>query len=140
MSYYNDNFDPTLDNDLDAKTSDYNNDGHGGHGGNLGDLCKFNTSYIDLVGKKRKYTLEYYKSGGVGSLIKNAITGVKYKNMYVGSLSENKFFKYTLFPTANKSVCHSLFYESPEQFETHQHLKLSDATIHSWYNKQKLNK
>jgi hypothetical protein len=138
MSYYNDNFDPTLDNDLDAKHSDYN----GGHsnGGNLGDLCQFNTSYIDLLGKKRKYTLEYYKSGGVGALIKNAITGVKYKNMYVGSLSENKFFKYTLFPTSNKSVCHLLFYETPEQFETHQHLKLSDATIHSWYNKQKLNK
>jgi hypothetical protein len=127
MSYYNDNFDPTLENDIDTKHTEYNNNV------GVGDLCKFNTSYIDLLGKKRKYTLEYYKAGGVGTLIRNAMTGVKYKNMYVGSLSENKFFKYKL-------STHSLFYETPEEFETHQHLKLSDATIKGWYDKQKLNK
>jgi hypothetical protein len=103
-------------------------------------LCKLNTSYIDLEGKKRKYTLEYYKSGGVGSLIRNAITGVKYKNMSVGSASESKFFKYNLFPSTNKDCSHVLFYETPEQFEAHQHLKLSDATVQRWYDKQKLNK
>lgn len=133
MSYYNDHFDPTLENDFDTKNPEYNNT-------NVGDLCQFNTSYIDLLGKKRKYTLEYYKSGGNGSLIRNAVTGVKYKNMYVGSLSENKFYKYNLFSTTNKEVCHSLFYETPEQFEAHHHLKLSDATIKRWYDKQKLNK
>lgn len=133
MSYYNDNFDPTLENDIDEKPTQYNS-------GYAGDVCKFNTTYIDLEGKKRKYTLEYYKSGGVGSLIRNAITGVKYKNMFVGSLSENKFFKYNLFPSANKECCHLLFYENPEQFEFHQHFKLSNSTIQNWYDKQKLNK
>ena len=130
MSYYNDNFDPTLENDIDCTPSKYNNY-------TLGELCKIDTSYIDLAGKKRKYTLEYYKSGGVGSLIKNAVTGIKYKNMYVGSSAETKFFKYNLHTTSeNKKICHLLFYETPEQFESHQHLKLSDETIKAWYLKQ----
>lgn len=133
MSYYNDIFDPTIENDLDTiPTENYTN--------SLGDLCKFNTSYVDLLGKKRHYTLEYYKSGGVGTLIRNAITGVKYKNMYVGSISENKFFKYKLSSTTNKDFCHLLFYETPEQFESHHHLKLTDATIKGWYEKQRIHK
>ena len=132
MSYYNDNFDPTLENDIDTTNTPETN-------GNVGDLCKFNTSYIDLMGKKRKYTLEYYKSGGVGTLIRNAITGVKYKNMYVGTISENKFFKYKLSSSTNKDSYHLLFYETPEQFEAHQHLKLSETTVNGWYQKQKLN-
>lgn len=133
MSYYNDIFDPTQENDIDTPITDYNNSIGG-------DVCKLNTSYIDSLGKRRKYTLEYYKSGGVGSLIRNAVTGIKYKNMRVGSLSENKFFKYNLSSTTNKELCHVLFYETPEQFEAHQHMKLSDATINAWYSKQKLNK
>jgi hypothetical protein len=126
MSYYDDIFDPTLANDLDApikKTKDEPENG----------FYTERRSYIDSYGVKRKYVLEYYVSGEVGTLIRDAISGVKYKDMYVGSLNENKFFKMKMM---NGTKTFTLFYSSPQDYELHQHVKLSPFTIQKWNEKQ----
>jgi hypothetical protein len=126
MSYYDDIFDPTLANDFDAPIKKTNDDPENG-------FYTEKKSYIDTYGKKRKYILEYYVSGEVGSLIRNAVSGVKYKDMHVGSFHEHKFFKIKLM-NGNKSF--TLFYESPQEYEIHQHHKLSSFTIQKWNEKQ----
>lgn len=126
MSYYDDIFDPTLANDLDPpikKTTDDSDNG----------FYTEKKSYIDAYGIKRKYMLEYYISGEVGSLIRDAISGVKYKNMYVGSANEDKFFKIKMVH-GTKSV--TLFYSRPQDYEIHQRVKLSPFTIQKWNEKQ----
>ena len=95
-------------------------------------LNKIKKSYIDNTGKKQFYTLEYYFNGDVGSQIRNAITGVKYKNCFVGTKSECQLFK-TIMPTMNNSSKpHILFYNSPHEYETHQCVVLSEKTIQRW--------
>ena len=126
MSYYDDIFDPTLSNDLDAPVKKTNDDPENG-------FYTEKKSYIDSYGVKRKYVLEYYVSGDVGSLIRDAISGVKYKDMYVGSSNEDKFFKIKL-THGTKSV--TLFYLTPHDYEMHHHLKLSPFTIQKWKEKQ----
>jgi hypothetical protein len=98
-------------------------------------LNKIKKSYIDNNGKKQFYILEYYFNGDVGSQIRNAITGVKYKNCFVGTKSECQLFK-TSMPTMNNSLKpHILFYNNPHEYESHQGVVLSNQTIQRWLDK-----
>jgi hypothetical protein len=126
MSYYDDIFDPTLANDIDPQIKKTNDDPDNG-------FYTEKRSYIDSYGIKRKYVLEYYVSGDIGSLIRDAISGVKYKDMYVGSGNEDKFFKIKM--THGIKNC-TLFYLTPQHYETHHHIKLSPFTIKKWNDKQ----
>ncbi len=80
-------------------------------------------------------TIENYGSGSQGRLIRNAVTGVKY-NITVGSADES-----TLFKVADATARHGrkyplmLYYDSPEQYESHQFLTLSQEVKQSWHKR-----
>ena len=84
MYHADDRFHPTaaLDND-ELKPLSKTNDFEDPY------LNKIKKSYIDNNGKKQFYTLEYYFNGDVGTHIRNAVTGVKYKDCFVGTKSES---------------------------------------------------
>jgi hypothetical protein len=99
-------------------------------------LNKIKKSYIDINGKKQFYILEYYFNGDVGTHIRNAVTGVKYKDCFVGTKSEYHLFK-TIMPMQS-SKPHILFYNNPREYESHQCVKLSEKTIQRWYEKHEV--
>ena len=94
-------------------------------------LNKIKKTYIDINGKKQFYILEYYFNGDVGSHIRNAVTGIKYKDCFVGTKSESRLFK-TIMPMQHASKPHILFYNNPQEYEEHQCVKLSEKTIQRW--------
>ena len=132
MIYDDDRFHPTNNNDIDQNTY-INNIILSDTGYN-----KVIQTYIDENNVKRKYLLEYYSSGGNTKILRNAVTGLQYKNLRIGTKDENLLFKIPI-NSANNNNRENLFYDSPEQYEIHQHQKLSSKTIQLWYNK-KLNK
>lgn len=131
MIYDDDRFHPMNYNDVDNKqSSNDNNSKDTGYN-------KVIKTYIDENNIKHKYLLEYYSSGHNQSLIINAVTGLKYKNLRVGTKDEDMLFKISINTCENNKSKEVLFYDSPEQYEIHQHYKLSNKTISKWYEKQK---
>jgi hypothetical protein len=91
----------------------------------------FNKSWSD--GKfYKKITIENWGSGAHGTLIKNAVTGVKY-DVVVGSEDEDLLFRVTD-STARKGRREPviLYYDSPEQYENHHFTKLSQEIKQRW--------
>jgi len=130
---YDDRYHPTESNDYDNKPNDRAID----------DLKKFdkgyNKIYKDLIrtdGSKKRTKIEVYTSSGYGTRIRDAETGMYYKNT-VGSADEDLFFKTVLATGECKSAngSHILFYLSPAHYAKHLHIKLSDSTIKSWTEK-----
>jgi len=81
-------YDPAVENDYDD----------GKRKGNALDDFKRNDKDFFCVHRKLKnrnnpIKVEYYKSGPVGSSIRNAITGERYRGVLVGSKEEDLFFK-----------------------------------------------
>jgi hypothetical protein len=81
----------------------------------------------------------YYTSNTTGAPIRNAVTGV-YESDYlgrtkcgVGSIWEDLFFKVII--TTTKDGPHTLFYDSPEQYNRHMETRVSDDTMQKWYPK-----
>jgi hypothetical protein len=134
MIYDDDRFHPTNFNDIDNK-QDTTSISYPDNGYN-----KVIKTYMDDNGVKHKYILEYYSSGSNQSLIRNAVTGVKYKNLRVGTRDEDILFKISINTFENNKNKEVLFYDSPEQYEAHQYCKLSPNTINKWYEKRGLHK
>ena len=88
---------------------------------------------------EQKKKIAFYAST---NLIRNAITGEYCDGHKVGSQSEYLYFKVgvsnsvTKRPNAQSPV--TLFYDSPEQYERHQRVKLSHETKEHWFNKRLL--
>ena len=81
----------------------------------------------------------YYTSNTTGAPIRNAVTGA-YENDYlgrtkcgVGSVWEDLFFKVII--TTTKDGPHTLFYDSPEQYNRHMETRVSEDTMKMWYPK-----
>jgi hypothetical protein len=67
----------------------------------------------------KRVTIEKYGSGLHGALIRNAVTGVRY-NIIVGSAEQDILFKVTDSTGRGRRMEPLiLFYDSPEQYETH---------------------
>lgn len=128
MAYY-DRFHPTEEND-DITANKYDDL-------KISNSChSVKRTYIDSDGVKQKFILDCHLSGGIGSLIKNAVTGIKYKDMLVGSRAEDYFFAVTMASGLRDKPTFKLFYDSPQQYEDHQHIELSKYTIKKWMDKQ----
>lgn len=96
-----------------------------------------------VAGKTK--TAEYYETKNIpNAKIVNAITGFPYmsddgKIKYnIGSRSENLLFKVKLITGENKNASAILFYDSPEQYERHQFLNLSENIKQDWQRKHLL--
>lgn len=134
--YYDDRFNPVDSNDFD----DYDKETRRIHALlNLKSLDKNYHKYKKMVTledetgyrSQKKILIEYYSSGQTGNYIRNAQTGIYTKDT-VGSKNEDLYFKITF------SNSNHLFYDSPEQYERHQHDKISSEIKEKWL-KKKLN-
>ena len=80
----------------------------------------FYTWNVKIPGSVKAFKVDAYSSGDLGSRIRDAITGDRYRDYKVGSKYEDLFFKIRLAPQnfAGREPP-TLFYSSPEQYEKH---------------------
>ena len=94
--------------------------------------CVYRYNY-NLNGKKVLTKIDLYASGDMGSNIRNAATGQYYKYK-VGTIDEEKLFKIKISTGEVKTKsCNSLlFFDSPEQYESHLLSEISDEIKEKW--------
>lgn len=80
-----------------------------------------------------KYKKKYFKSSNkIGASIVNAETGQILEHI-VGSKDESRYF--TVMINEGKE-CVKLFYNSPEQYESHRNVSVDDNVKIEWHNKE----
>ena len=84
---------------------------------------------------KRLIPIEFYSSGARGNLITHAISGSRQKGHVVGSINEDLFFKASFCSSKVSNEHVTLFYYSPEDYESHQCITLSDSIKDKWKDK-----
>ena len=83
------------------------------------------------VGDKPVEIEVYSTSNTPGRMIRDAISGQKYNQYKVGSLSEHLFFKVRL--AGQKGLdCEPLYFDTPEQYERHMKCEVSQAVKDKW--------
>lgn len=84
----------------------------------------------------RSINISYYGSGSSGSKIRNAVDG-GYTNFVVGRVKdENNFFKVTMACGIHPNGPVNLFYNSPEEYESHQYVTLDLDTKNRWLQRK----
>jgi len=80
----------------------------------------------------KRATIECYGSGQIGSRIRNAVTG-QYYPYVVGNLDEDVLFKVidAVARDGRKDPL-MLYYDSPEQYEDHQFVTVSQKIKEKW--------
>lgn len=84
---------------------------------------------------KKTVNVEFYSSGATGNLITHAVSGSKQRGYIVGSQYEDLFFKISYCNNKLSSETITLFYYSPEEYEKHQYVNLSDNVKAKWTEK-----
>lgn len=85
--------------------------------------------------KRQIEKIEMYGSGDIGSHIRNAISGQRTPHL-VGSKDEDLYFSVVEATGINgRSEGVRLFYDSPEQYESHFHTTLNQSIKERWHNK-----
>ena len=92
-------------------------------------LCVF---HLPMENSRKKYIVKCYKSGGMNTPIINAVTGMQTRHV-VGSVNESLYFKVR--DTVN-SIGNTFYYESPDSYERHLKVVLSDDTKNQWLARQ----
>lgn len=84
--------------------------------------------------KGRRVPVEFYMNRHkVGSLIRNAVSGIKETNLRMGRIDEDAFFKVKLANGEFGQDCPgSLFYNSPEEYERHFYTTVSQEIKDKW--------
>ena len=92
---------------------------------------------VKYIINKNLVKLEFYHTNyNPGTLIRNAISGVKHKEYHVGSRDEDLFFKVTnSVGSKESSEPLTLFYDSPEQWERHFKCDCSKEIKEKWQKK-----
>ena len=94
----------------------------------------FNQKWTDGKYYKR-INIENYGSAHRGSLIRNAVTGLRY-DILVGCTDEDILFKVTDSTGRNRRrEPLMLYYDTPEQYENHQLTKVSTEVKQNWLKK-----
>ncbi len=98
----------------------------------------YNEIYRKVVqnnGRKKNTKIVIYNSGGVGSQIRNAVTGA-YTKDFVGSVDEDHYFSFILATGESPKGPLTLFFDSPEQCERHLHAEFGKQIKTKWQNKR----
>jgi hypothetical protein len=84
--------------------------------------------------KGRRVPVEFYMNRhNVGSLIRNALSGIKETNLRMGRIDEDAFFKVKLANGEFGQDCPgNLFYNSPEEYERHFYTTVSQSVKDKW--------
>ena len=128
---YNDNYSPLENNDYE-NDSEYNV-----ADSSLNKIRPLNKGYHKIVRTIKIYdqiktvTIGVYGSACQGSQIRNAETGEYYKYI-VGSLNEDLFFKNMICTGEFQGGPLTLFYNSPEHYERHQHVEVDETSRKNW--------
>jgi hypothetical protein len=97
-------------------------------------------NYVELKRRNHKNqnkTIGCYRSGPAGTTICNAATGIKYYGHLVGSLSEDLYFKVCIATGEGGGEDPLvLFYDSPEEYERHAFVSISDLSKQNFLNKR----
>lgn len=128
---YDDRFNATLNNDIDNNMN------------TLHDVKSNIDKRYHVLNKRVRYGNDFYKnvkiemygSGDIGCTIRNAETGEFFSGHQVGSSDEDIYFKTSFFRSPNQESL-LLFYHSPEHYERHQFVKVSDDIKRKWYSKK----
>jgi hypothetical protein len=106
----------------------------------LNDVKSMDKAYHLLKRKvnNKKENVEVYSTNTTpGSMIRDAVTGLRYPEYRVGSISENLFFKIVIATGEIDQNGSTLFFDSPEQYE--RHFKCGNVVSQSdkerWTNK-----
>jgi len=99
----------------------------------LNDPRAFKIKINDRNGFTRKIT--FFSSGPFGTTLRNAVTGFNYVGDMVGSPSEDLYFKVRLSTGESGIEAPTLFYDNPEQFESHQLQDLPQDVKKRWHDK-----
>jgi len=84
--------------------------------------------------KNRTIQIEYYHTNkNTGATIRNAMTGIYESNNRVGKPDEDLFFKVVM--CTGGSTTHTLFCDSPEQFERQFMCEISRPVKEKWFEK-----
>jgi len=136
---YDNHYDVTNENDYDSTDGSQKVSRR-----ELNNLKKCDTGYyhfnkkIANSGKRRNKNvkIEYYSSGDTGSQIRDAVTGHRCQYL-VGSKYEDLFFSVIISNGNTRQSYHPavLFYNSPEQYEKHQHIELPTNVKNDWSKK-----
>ena len=131
MEYY-DEYNPNEANDFDIEVNE------------LQELKSLDRGYSkiyknleDRYGKIKRTKIEFYISDGIGSNIRDAITG-EYLTDKVGSLEEDLYFK-TCLATGecnSKNGLNKLFYSSPDECENHLFIDIDEVVKEKWRMKK----
>ena len=105
---------------------------------NLNDYKNLDKGYRKIVreynNKKIKIEL-YVTSCTPGTRIRDAITGNKFRNLYVGKSDEDYFFKVKLATGELGPDSGHLYYETPSRCEEHLKLTITDSIKKKWTDK-----
>lgn len=98
-------------------------------------LVDFKTKDGSIIQKNKKRPFIYYHSVGK---IRHAISG-NFTNELVGSINENNYFtvkNVSGVKSTNKSNLYKLFYNSPEEYESHFNVILDVAIKKRWHDRK----
>lgn len=101
--------------------------------------CKVKTDHFGSINIPYSYKvkLEYYETRNVpGAKIRDALTGT-YMNALVGSRDEDLFFKVLVCTGETGQNPPLLFYDSINDYERHNHCKVSDTIRDKWMEKNR---
>jgi len=89
-----------------------------------------------VPGSRKPHKIEAYSSGDVGSRIRDAVTGDRYRNYLVGSKNEDLFFKVRICTGEfGGREGPTLFYSSPEEYERHTRSVVNEEMKNKWLSK-----
>lgn len=71
-----------------------------------------------------------------GNMIRDAATGLRNNGLFIGSPNEDLFFKVKIATGSFGSETGCFFYNSPEHFERHMKLSVSQLVKERWNNKR----
>uniref|UniRef100_A0A6C0D2N5 Uncharacterized protein n=1 Tax=viral metagenome TaxID=1070528 RepID=A0A6C0D2N5_9ZZZZ len=70
-----------------------------------------------------------------GTSIRDAVSGIRYREYLVGSLNEHQFFKVKFATGEMGQDSGFCFFDSPEQYERHMHATISTDVKNNWADK-----
>ena len=134
--YFGDLYDPNEKNDIAIV-----NDEHKAMIGETKSMdIGYNTITREIIrtdGRRKNVKIDLYSSNGTGKCIRDAETGVYYKNL-VGSKDEDLFFKVSLATGEcnSKNGSTTFFYISPTHYMSHMNCQVSPEIIQIWESKR----
>ena len=127
-----DRFNPKMDNDIDNDVDDMMSYDRGYN-------VIYRTVYTNYGNKTKikRRPIKVFSSSGVKTYIRNAATGMFYKDL-VGSAKEDTYFKVAFAKgvLTSKNNSSTLFYDSPDEYMLHMNVTLDECIIDKWQQKQ----